>query len=157
MKAISLLQPWATLVSIGAKRVETRSWRTDYRGPIAIHASASPAHISGLVVNETDEDRRIREALRAAGHQQMARETRRGDTVCISRIRWDVPLGAVVASDAIHADDVVVPRLSHPRGGTSVVPFRVEGFYDSAVPGDPGSGSSTGRARWRRHRTRSPT
>lgn len=39
MKAISLIQPWATLVSIGAKRIETRSWATKYRGPLAIHAS----------------------------------------------------------------------------------------------------------------------
>lgn len=39
MKAISLTQPWATLVAIGAKRIETRSWATSYRGPLAIHAS----------------------------------------------------------------------------------------------------------------------
>lgn len=40
MKAISLLQPWATLVAIGAKTIETRSWYTKYRGELAIHASA---------------------------------------------------------------------------------------------------------------------
>mgnify|MGYP001499275894 CR=1 FL=1 len=40
MKAISLRQPWASLVAIGAKQIETRSWFTSYRGPIAIHASA---------------------------------------------------------------------------------------------------------------------
>jgi len=39
MKAITLTQPWATLVAIGVKRIETRSWRTFYRGPLAIHAS----------------------------------------------------------------------------------------------------------------------
>lgn len=39
MKAISLLQPWATLIAVGAKRIETRSWSTPYRGRIAIHAS----------------------------------------------------------------------------------------------------------------------
>lgn len=39
MKAITLTQPWATLVAIGAKRIETRSWRTHYRGPLAIHAA----------------------------------------------------------------------------------------------------------------------
>lgn len=38
MKAITLTQPWATLVAIGAKRIETRSWSTRYRGPLAIHA-----------------------------------------------------------------------------------------------------------------------
>jgi len=41
MKALSLTQPWATLIAIGAKRIETRSWSTRYRGPIAIHASKS--------------------------------------------------------------------------------------------------------------------
>lgn len=39
MKAITLWQPWATLIAIGAKRYETRSWPTRYRGPIAIHAA----------------------------------------------------------------------------------------------------------------------
>lgn len=39
MKALTLTQPWATLVAIGAKRIETRSWRTKYRGELAIHAA----------------------------------------------------------------------------------------------------------------------
>lgn len=39
MKALSLLQPWASLVVMGAKQFETRSWRTHYRGWLWIHAS----------------------------------------------------------------------------------------------------------------------
>jgi activating signal cointegrator 1 len=39
MKVISLTQPWATLVVIGAKHYETRSWFTGHRGPLVIHAS----------------------------------------------------------------------------------------------------------------------
>lgn len=39
MKTLTLTQPWATLVAIGAKRIETRSWDTAYRGEIAIHAA----------------------------------------------------------------------------------------------------------------------
>src|SRR5262249_16726504 len=39
MKALSLWQPWASLMAIGAKKIETRSWSTDYRGLIAIHAA----------------------------------------------------------------------------------------------------------------------
>lgn len=38
MKVISLLQPWATLVVIGEKKIETRSWNTKFRGPVLIHA-----------------------------------------------------------------------------------------------------------------------
>ncbi len=43
MKTLSLLQPWATLVVMGVKQIETRSWRTDYRGPLLIHASKGKA------------------------------------------------------------------------------------------------------------------
>lgn len=39
MKALTLTQPWAQLVAIGAKKIETRSWPTKYRGPLAIHAA----------------------------------------------------------------------------------------------------------------------
>ena len=39
MKAISLLQPYASLIAVGAKKIETRSWSTKHRGPLAIHAS----------------------------------------------------------------------------------------------------------------------
>lgn len=39
MRAISLWQPWASAVALGSKRVETRHWPTNYRGPIAIHAA----------------------------------------------------------------------------------------------------------------------
>jgi hypothetical protein len=39
MRGLTLTQPWATLVAIGEKRVETRAWNTGYRGPIAIHAA----------------------------------------------------------------------------------------------------------------------
>lgn len=49
MRALSLTQPFATLVAIGAKRVETRNWSTQYRGPLAIHAAkAFPAEMRAL-------------------------------------------------------------------------------------------------------------
>ncbi len=39
MKAITLWQPWATLIALGIKEFETRSWDAQYRGPLAIHAA----------------------------------------------------------------------------------------------------------------------
>lgn len=39
MKALSLWQPWASLIVNGSKSVETRSWSTSYRGPLLIHAA----------------------------------------------------------------------------------------------------------------------
>lgn len=38
MKAITIIQPWATLIALGEKRIETRSWKTSYRGELLIHA-----------------------------------------------------------------------------------------------------------------------
>jgi activating signal cointegrator 1 len=47
MKALTLTQPWASLVAIGAKKIETRSWSTDYRGPLAIHAAKGLGPVGG--------------------------------------------------------------------------------------------------------------
>jgi hypothetical protein len=41
MKALTLTQPWASLMAKKAKQIETRSWATHYRGPLVIHASAA--------------------------------------------------------------------------------------------------------------------
>ena len=38
-KALSLWQPWASLIALGAKQYETRSWSTNYRGELVIHAA----------------------------------------------------------------------------------------------------------------------
>lgn len=40
MKALSIKQPWASLIVHGIKDIENRSWRTKFRGRIYIHASA---------------------------------------------------------------------------------------------------------------------
>lgn len=39
VKAITVWQPWATLLATGQKHNETRSWKTSYRGEILIHAA----------------------------------------------------------------------------------------------------------------------
>jgi activating signal cointegrator 1 len=73
IKAITLWQPWATLMAIGAKRFETRSWATSYKGPIAIHAAKRP--INRMEIND-----RMRLVLRERGPKPA-----------------DIPLGQVVA------------------------------------------------------------
>jgi hypothetical protein len=39
MKVLSMSQPWASLFVLGEAKYETRSWRTNYRGSLAIHTS----------------------------------------------------------------------------------------------------------------------
>ncbi len=39
MKGFSLYEPWATLTALNEKHYETRSWKTNYRGPLLICSS----------------------------------------------------------------------------------------------------------------------
>ena len=41
MKVLSLTEPYATLIKNGSKTIETRSWKTNYRGRLYIHASST--------------------------------------------------------------------------------------------------------------------
>jgi len=66
IKALSVMQPWATLIALGAKRIETRSWSTSYRGPLAIHASSRMSREAVLSLRAPP----MREALAAGGYQQ---------------------------------------------------------------------------------------
>lgn len=51
IKALSLWQPWASLMAAGVKIDDIRDWTTTYRGPLAIHAAktidrvGAPAHL----------------------------------------------------------------------------------------------------------------
>lgn len=65
MRCISLHQPWAWLVAQGLKRFETRSWPTNYRGPLAIHAAKRPA-----VLDECNLD--VRAALYRSSHRGLS-------------------------------------------------------------------------------------
>lgn len=39
MKVISIKEPFASFIKEGYKKIETRSWKTNYRGELFIHAS----------------------------------------------------------------------------------------------------------------------
>ncbi len=41
MKVITIKQPYATLIAEGIKKYEFRTWKTNYRGEILIHAGKS--------------------------------------------------------------------------------------------------------------------
>ncbi|MCR4376330.1 MAG: ASCH domain-containing protein, partial [Acidobacteria bacterium] len=77
MKSLTLIQPWATLVAIGEKRIETRSWFTNYRGPLAIHAARSFPKDAQVFALTNRHARRIFEERDLAGR---------------------IPLGAIVAT-----------------------------------------------------------
>jgi activating signal cointegrator 1 len=60
MKALSLLQPWASACvvkrsqvgfNMAVKSIETRNWGTKYRGDLLIHASKGKSHFNKLAMN----------------------------------------------------------------------------------------------------------
>jgi len=95
MKALTLYQPHATLVAIGAKRVETRKLKWGYRGPLAIHASLSNIWLD-LCAEEP-----FRSVLAAAGFCGPA-DLPLGKIVCVTSIR-----------DCVSADRVPLEKLRY--------------------------------------------
>src|SRR5258708_3897578 len=65
MKALSIRQPFATLLCLGVKEYETRTWKTDYRGLVAIHASS----IFDVPARQLCVESAVRDLLAAAGYR----------------------------------------------------------------------------------------
>jgi hypothetical protein len=99
MKALTLHQPWATAVAEGIKTIETRSWSTSYRGPLAIHAGVSVEGLRSLMfdyedgwaVGEIPDTEQVFCWQRIDGQQVVQRYDGNGSGPFV------VPLGAVVA------------------------------------------------------------
>ena len=119
MIAITIKQPWATLIALGEKRFETRSWQTKYRGQIAIHAGKQ-------IDIEACHDRDIASALNKHG------------IVIID----DLPTGVVLAKvDLVncwhivyHPGTDVDKAKSIPIGGELDVPKHHPDFHRYIVP-----------------------
>jgi hypothetical protein len=88
MKALPLWQPWASLVAVGAKRVETRHWAApDYiiGQRVAIHATKG--HFDRNAMELEPFRRRLSEAL---------------DAGTLMLVDGELPLGAIIATVVIH-------------------------------------------------------
>lgn len=113
MRALTIRQPWATLIARGEKTIETRSWRTSYRGEVAIHAGLAtwPEGISDPLGPY-----RVRHLRKRA----------RGGRVLVDRhelVDWqtggwqELPLGVVVAvADLVDVVPMIEDPLEEPEG-----------------------------------------
>ncbi len=53
MKALSIRQPWAWLITRGFKEIENRGWPTKFRGRIYVHAGMTmDVNVPGLFITE---------------------------------------------------------------------------------------------------------
>ena len=50
MKVLSIKEPYASLIMNGDKKIETRSFKTNYRGPLYIHASGKKIDFTNSVI-----------------------------------------------------------------------------------------------------------
>lgn len=105
MKALTLYQPWASLIACGVKTIETRSWATSYRGPLLIHAAKT------IPAGWRDEAeylaRRFEEKLKSV-------------CVEISQHWRSLPMGRVVAIADLH-DCLATAGPGHLEGTRGVV------------------------------------
>lgn len=105
MRAITLWEPWASLVAIGAKTYETRSWSTSYRGPLLIHAAARPPRpVDGLGFPHTDSMGTMWVLTEAwpdpvDGSNLHAFPVRRGVVVAVANIADVIPTESVPPDD----------------------------------------------------------
>jgi hypothetical protein len=105
MKALTLTQPWATLVAIGAKRIETRSWSTNYRGSLAIHAAKT----------FTKKERSI--CLDSPFYEVLSKALRKNAIELAFQVVPDIlPLGCVIATCELVGVDMFGPWINRPAG-----------------------------------------
>lgn len=124
MKALSLLQPWASLVAVGAKRIETRSWATRYRGPLAIHAS-----------------KRFPKSTREVLPLNTFQDALFGQDGCYNSV-FDLPLGAVIAICRLVECCIIaesglyrmVPGLKDPPQWFTALPGEPECSFGNYAP-----------------------
>lgn len=112
MKAITLYQPYASLVACGAKKNETRSWHTWYTGPLAIHAAKTETYLFFATAPG-----RFRSALLEAGVDADNLPT--GAVVatcnlraCVQIVNQSIIDGLALTEDEIHFGDWTFDRYA---------------------------------------------
>ena len=88
IKALSLWQPWVSLMAVGAKMIETRHWSTNYRGLVGIHAAKRFQELERMLLD----DKRFFNALALDFPASVA-----GATRTPAELANALPLGCIVA------------------------------------------------------------
>jgi hypothetical protein len=91
MRALTIKQPYAWAIAVGAKSVENRTWHTAYRGPLAIHA--------GKTVDRAGLDNpRILDAIAEQGFTIDEAASRQGAVVAVAEVVGCHHAGACVGN-----------------------------------------------------------
>lgn len=85
-KCLSIYQPWASLIACGVKIIETRSWPTQYRGDLCVHAGKSLKWLHYRPFNDP-----LSEIWRKVISTQYMTEAPRGAIIAIVRLMDCIP------------------------------------------------------------------
>lgn len=123
MKAISLHQPWATLIALGEKRIETRGKRINHRGLIAIHAAQKWTRDQADLLNQEPFKSRLAWHGITAGNA----------------VQSNMPRGAIVAvADLIDDQPADALLCGGPVNGRTLVLTETERAFGNYAPGRRG-------------------
>lgn len=135
MKALTIRQPWASLIAVGAKTIYTSERSTEYRGPLVIHAGLK--WVRGAFGEyrcepwwDAEDVRHVDECECGDGIAPACARRSLSRPVLTLGGEWfmDLPLGAVVAS-CVLAD--VVPIVAEDQSLAEVTSYA---WIDSEFP-----------------------
>ncbi|SMC63672.1 ASCH domain-containing protein [Sporomusa malonica] len=114
MKAITILQPWASLIACGVKQIETRGWATKYRGEIAIHAGV------GKQFMQLAKAEPLSSALKANGFKYLS-------YIDIDKKKYFLPFGAMIAiAEIVDCAKMVGCTLDNVNNGHKLISVTLE-------------------------------
>lgn len=126
LKALTIWQPWASMLGCGAKLYETRGWATKYRGPVAIHAAMKDPCKLPLLGREALE-RAVREEI-DAGRCPEWRFMPRGKIIAIADLVnvWHIVYNVGRHVEEVRKNPVFAESMSQNKHDPD--------FYDTFVP-----------------------
>jgi hypothetical protein len=111
-RCLSLYQPWASLVALNIKTIETRSWATKYRGRLAVHAAKRVPKLADWEAATgwwVDEGPSLHRAGTTLGNGMV-------DYSGVSAEHYRLPLGAIVATcELVDCVPIIGPGRSYTK------------------------------------------
>jgi hypothetical protein len=98
VKGISIHEPWASLIRTGAKTYETRSWATQYRGPLLICA-AKTAELIRIELSYEDFQRGLSPLLKPGFSKVSENDLHFGKAVALVEVTHCIPTSELGRDD----------------------------------------------------------
>lgn len=130
MKCLTICQPYAEEIMRQAKRVENRTWWTNYRGPLLIHAGKSRAWLCGETDDELKQEYGRKLEFGAIVGQVNLVDCVKATTIQEGRLEARYP-GLMSDAHQHHVNGPWCFVLDNVRRFPSAIPYRgAQGFFN---------------------------